>query len=614
MIATANASQRRSAHLVLALSVTTLVACFDHPDDKVSQMVCSGDNNCPVGYRCDTAARKCVKGPLRSGGTAGGPDSGGGGRTTDRGPSDASQSGGTDGQADAPQTGGAGGLDARQTSSALDGVVAGTGGQPGTGGGPGAGGSTLVDAPVAGGATGTGGSDTGGTVSSGGATGGAATGGAATGGAATGGATGAARCSLGATSCRGDTLLTCDANGNWPATGSPCTYVCRDNACTGECKPSDHKCSADSLLTCDANGNWPTAGTLCANVCRNNSCTGQCKTGATSCGTGDTLLTCDANGNWPTTGTPCTNVCRNNSCTGQCKTGATSCGTGDTLLTCDANGNWPTTGTPCTNVCRNNACTGQCKPGASSCSSNTLRTCDADGNWPTTGTACRTGYACSTDQKSCACALTLCADGRCIDTSADAMNCGACDYACPGQCSGGACKCATQSASNLVPDGGFNGNAATWVAQSGGTVTLTRSSRDVAGCASSGSLLYTWGYIGYTSPIESPCFPISAGTAYDFGGWVLTPSGSGSQGLAGLAAWWYTDANCMTRTSSSVQNTTISVDESSAYDVWKLFRADSVVPPSDARYATFSVFLQAITGTGQAYFDSLYFTPAPGRF
>jgi hypothetical protein len=194
------------------------------------------------------------------------------------------------------------------------------------------------------------------------------------------------------------------------------------------------------------------------------------------------------------------------------------------------------------------------------------------------------------------------------------MNCGACDNVCPGQCSGGACKCATQSASNLVPDGGFNGSAATWLAYSGGSVMLSRSSRDVAGCASSGSLLYAWDYIGADSPIESPCFPISAGTSYDFGGWVLTPAGSGSQGHAGLGPWWYTDANCMTRTSGTVQNSIILVDESSTYDVWKLFRADSVVPPSDARFATFSVFVEARTGTGQAYFDSLYFTPAPGRF
>lgn len=40
-----------STYLALAwvLSVSSL-GCFDHPDDKVDQMVCTTDNNCPNGY------------------------------------------------------------------------------------------------------------------------------------------------------------------------------------------------------------------------------------------------------------------------------------------------------------------------------------------------------------------------------------------------------------------------------------------------------------------------------------------------------------------------------------------------------------------------------------
>jgi len=61
---------------VLALATTWLVGCFNHPDDKVSQMVCTSSNNCPNGYSCVKQAGSATGSCRRPGNVA---DTGGGG-------------------------------------------------------------------------------------------------------------------------------------------------------------------------------------------------------------------------------------------------------------------------------------------------------------------------------------------------------------------------------------------------------------------------------------------------------------------------------------------------------------------------------------------------------
>jgi hypothetical protein len=58
--------------LTLALSTIVLWGCFEHPNDKVNQMVCATDINCPTSYQCikqqaADATGKCG----RQGGTSG---------------------------------------------------------------------------------------------------------------------------------------------------------------------------------------------------------------------------------------------------------------------------------------------------------------------------------------------------------------------------------------------------------------------------------------------------------------------------------------------------------------------------------------------------------------
>ena len=126
----------------------------------------------------------------------------------------------------------------------------------------------------------------------------------------------------------GTHLKTCGADGQWPAAGTLCPFVCVDNpgntdVCGGVCVPTTDKQCADSthLKTCGTDGQWPTAGDLCQFVCVDNpgntdSCGGVCApTTDTLCTDSTHFKTCDASGQW---GLPAaclaTQVCRSTAC------------------------------------------------------------------------------------------------------------------------------------------------------------------------------------------------------------------------------------------------------------------------------------------------------------
>jgi hypothetical protein len=97
--------------------------------------------------------------------------------------------------------------------------------------------------------------------------------------------------------------------------------------------------------------------------------------------------------------------------------------------------------------CREDECSrvppNGCTPDARQCFSSLVWTCDAEGRRFTLTEACPTGAQCRDGQCLCPEGTLLC-NGRCIDASADDLNCGACGNACPSGfgCEAGVCGCA----------------------------------------------------------------------------------------------------------------------------------------------------------------------------
>jgi hypothetical protein len=238
----------------------------------------------------------------------------------------------------------------------------------GASGGGNSGGSVTTSGGVTGGSNASGG--VGGAGGGGGGSGGAGNGGS--------GSSGSAGVCVPTTDkqCADSThLKTCGADGQWPATGTPCPFVCIDNpgsadACGGVCVPTTDKQCADSahLKTCGADGQWPATGTLCPFVCIDNpgntdACGGVCvPTADKQCADSTHLKTCGADGQWPATGDLCPFACIDNPgntdvCGGLCVPGLHQC-SGNILQVCSATGVW-TTETTCgsgTPLCRNNQC------------------------------------------------------------------------------------------------------------------------------------------------------------------------------------------------------------------------------------------------------------------
>jgi sulfatase modifying factor 1 len=67
-----------------------------------------------------------------------------------------------------------------------------------------------------------------------------------------------AACLQGERSCSGQQPLTCDTNGNWQSTGSPCgsSQTCVGGVCTDVCGPGQTTCSGSTPQTCGSNGQW----------------------------------------------------------------------------------------------------------------------------------------------------------------------------------------------------------------------------------------------------------------------------------------------------------------------------------------------------------------------
>jgi hypothetical protein len=377
----------------------------------------SCNDGCPAGYVCRTAENRCWRAstPIADGGSDGAvvpkdgtaPDIGArDGLTAEAGrdvsadssnPSDAAgkkDGGAEDGGEGADTVGSSDDAPVSADGTAGNGDTGGAGGGAGGGsdgsaitdgsgdaerGAAGAGGSGMTSGGTSGGGGSvttsggvTGGNNSGGSVTaSGGITGGShASGGVGGTGGGVGGSGGAGSGGSGGASSSGvcvptidkqcvdsTHLKTCGADGQWPATGTPCPYVCIDNpgntdACGGVCVPTTDKQCADSthLKTCGADGQWPATGTLCPFVCIDNpgntdACGGVCvPTTDKQCADSTHLKTCGTDGQWPATGDLCPFVCIDNpgstdACGGACIPGSKQCASGGTASqTCGADG------------------------------------------------------------------------------------------------------------------------------------------------------------------------------------------------------------------------------------------------------------------------------------
>jgi hypothetical protein len=164
----------------------------------------------------------------------------------------------------------------------------------------------------------------------------------------------------------------------------------------------------------------------------------------------------------------------------------------------------------------------------------------------------------------------------------------------------------------LIPNAGFDSSISNWSDTT--NLTISHTSLDASGCASSGSILVTYtGPVGTTVTALSTCFVISPGTAYNLGAWIYLPSGHGTT-AASVGFNWYTDTACRNMAPSP---SAIWLNHSKTNDVWQYVHEDAVVPPSGARSAFVNLSVsndKAGPEPAAAYFDDLYLTPTPGRF
>ena len=269
------------------------------------------------------------------------------------------------------------------------------------------------------------------------------------------------RCAQGDRQCSGDSVQTCDAQGNYQ-TNTTCTGMSPD--CVGgsckACDPAagDTRCASTTGLQRCVDGDWGTT-TPCTgdlSVCREDLGRCGCEENARRCAGDGTPERC-VGGSWVrqarcTGGTPVclatsgqcvacqpnSEICQNSivqrcdnlgayQSTGQCGSAQRNCGNCGIGGPCNANGD-----------CRSGACVAgacaECRPTATECVGSTPRTC-SNGRWVN-------GTACTGDTPVCTPATATCAcqDGaiRCAGTTAERRCMGGqfAQFPCP---SGSAC-------------------------------------------------------------------------------------------------------------------------------------------------------------------------------
>ena len=205
-----------------------------------------------------------------------------------------------------------------------------------------------------------------------------------------------------------------------------------------ECEPDATRCEDDALRTCDEEGFWD-EGTPCAYVCIDDACSGECVPDSKDCLEGVTPRHCDERAQW-VEGGDCPAVCVDGECAASCEQGSAQC-SGNDLLSCETDGTWSEPA-PCEFLCdaETDACVGECVPDAMQCQEEELQSCGSDGEW---GMVASCPFVCEQDPDD---AAKFRCGGECVPTSTHCASitelevCGASgDYGAPDTCDGQAC-------------------------------------------------------------------------------------------------------------------------------------------------------------------------------
>jgi len=166
--------------------------------------------------------------------------------------------------------------------------------------------------------------------------------------------------------------------------------------------------------------------------------------------------------------------------------------------------------------------------------------------------------------------------------------------------------CGYASAQNVVVNPDFDIDVSSWI-PNGATVGFD-SAQNIVGTPGSGSILVT-NNIGNGATVSvRQCIdvPLSVGT-YDFGGWILFPTGQVGTGSAGIAVSFYPAANC-----GGISLAFLNVPIIAA-NTWSLQTATLAAPPG-VLSAAVALRIDMPMGSAaplDAWFDGVRLGPAP---
>jgi hypothetical protein len=166
---------------------------------------------------------------------------------------------------------------------------------------------------------------------------------------------------------------------------------------------------------------------------------------------------------------------------------------------------------------------------------------------------------------------------------------------------------ATSVAQNLVPNPTFDTQIAPWINNDTDHLTVTWSSSDADGSASSGSALMV-----QSSPLQhfgiqiyTSCLTLPGASAYDFGGKFRIPSGQATEGSGYAGVEWFSDSAC------SNYITTTFAPAVTDLNSWQPSSLSGVTPPAGSVAAHAELFAQKdqAGGSFSIYADDAFLRP-----